>query len=936
MDDSDDYFDDIILDDEAIAALDATESQFLAAETQHTRPAVDLPPAKRQKTAQGWNAPQKKGTGFSLEDDMPEISIRNGFYGVPGHSHSQSASQQSRLPPSHPPSQNMMATSSQNAVAGPSTVSQPRKTTPAPAQRPPPSHTITHRPPLANRPTLQRVPSRGVSTPVPSQRQGMTRHPSNNNLNGRQGPAPLQRHPTSRLNLSQAIDTARLQDEVTALRVELEMLRKANVQTQSSLNEALEEKRAKVGEAAILRHNYDKAVEMHRLEEAKLRSAKEKLEAAQAEMHQKQQQELELLRTQLVFKKHEYETSTHKSALAVHSSVRKAGGDFPSTQAPMSSQIRRWNQPDAGPSRHTKRSPIRMAPLVAPHSPRSQRKAKPVPPAPPAKKNAALPGFVNAFASASPRPPVSRYQDKGKGKERVSFLETSQWDIDNNALPPPSPPSSPTRPRKPSQKIRPAAMEIDQPEIADMSVDPEVSISMDVDAETDAVPLVAPMTPYLVEEFEDLEPQDWVGRLQQIVFTHTMPPTNANSLQILLSASFPSSDDAVAYSRACSKVLDVLGTSTPASDFELVARTVAAAFAQMAYLLHSQNLIKPLPALLSLLTVLTVSLPYFVLNLLTPQDRFSKRSPAILSTIGGIIPSHLTPAKVAAKDPDKAVYTELAQEVFHLLDVISFFIPPDLETQLSVVPLAPNVMSTLVDSAHPTWFLRDSMRSLSMLATRASIFRSLLSFPEDTPEEAKNFRKLPQIQNICRLLLDGTRTGTEANAMSTYALVTFVQLAMADPDGVMILSESEDIIPSLVKFLTMHSTSLWEEDELLMGSPSLLSETVSAIAHGLLLLHYLVFHSEPPLSLRQKLQHASHRQFNGIGHMFAVTFGRLSYAEPPDQVSPDDKLKLEQLAEPARDLMELVVEGPESESIWAAFQGDPQPTDGADEDDVDV
>lgn len=75
--------------------------------------------------------------------------------------------------------------------------------------------------------------------------------------------------------------------------------------------------------------------------------------------------------------------------------------------------------------------------------------------------------------------------------------------------------------------------------------------------------------------------------------------------------------------------------------------------------------------------------------------------------------------------------------------------------------------------------------------------------------------------------------------------------------------------------------------------------------------------------------------------MFVVMIGRLSFADAPDWFSPDLQAALEQVTgayrtvshkplltlpprnkctEPARDLMDLVYEGPEGESVWAAYQ----------------
>jgi hypothetical protein len=95
-----------------------------------------------------------------------------------------------------------------------------------------------------------------------------------------------------------------------------------------------------------------------------------------------------------------------------------------------------------------------------------------------------------------------------------------------------------------------------------------------------------------------------------------------------------------------------------------------------------------------------------------------------------------------------------------------------------------------------------------------------------------------------------------------------------------------------------------------------------------LLLHYVVFRSpKGPAVLRARLQAAPPRHFNGIGHQFVVALGRLSFAEPPDDVSAPDRAWLEHLADPARDVMDLVMAGPESESVWSLFQEE----DGRDE-----
>ncbi|KAH9170150.1 hypothetical protein EDB89DRAFT_2072290 [Lactarius sanguifluus] len=55
---------------------------------------------------------------------------------------------------------------------------------------------------------------------------------------------------------------------------------------------------------------------------------------------------------------------------------------------------------------------------------------------------------------------------------------------------------------------------------------------------------------------------------------------------------------------------------------------------------------------------------------------------------------------------------------------------------------------------------------------------------------------------------------------------------------------------------------------------------------------------------------------------FIVVLGRLSFAELPDEVSVQDRGWLEQLVDLACDVMDLVMAGLESESVWSLFQED--------------
>jgi hypothetical protein len=64
---------------------------------------------------------------------------------------------------------------------------------------------------------------------------------------------------------------------------------------------------------------------------------------------------------------------------------------------------------------------------------------------------------------------------------------------------------------------------------------------------------------------------------------------------------------------------------------------------------------------------------------------------------------------------------------------------------------------------------------------------------------------------------------------------------------------------------------------------------------GLFLLHNLVHAPEPSIRLHDKLQHSPHRSFNNLVHMFVVSFGQISYSDPPDWIDGESKIELEGL-----------------------------------------
>ncbi|THH06652.1 hypothetical protein EW146_g9545 [Bondarzewia mesenterica] len=668
------------------------------------------------------------------------------------------------------------------------------------------------------------------------------------------------------------------------------------------------------GELDALRTQLEAAAQAHIAEQAKLRAAKEAAEAKQSQIQMEMKEEMERLKTQFTFKTHEMETSMRKPRLAV-----------PSTPV-VSTQTRRWDPPpDAGPSN------INMGkrfPLVEHRTPKRPKAT--------AKQNAMLPGFVNAFLPSPKRrrvPPPSPLKDKGKGKGKMPALfENIHADL---SMPPPSPPSSPIRPPARSQRAD-QKMEIEELGDVTMDLDADISFVMDSDMVDEA------KEPIEVEEVAEVEPPDWVAQLSQIVFTHASRSPDSNTLQTLLSASGSLGQDAAAYSRASARMLELLGASSKALGFDTLASQLSVSLFEMAFLLLSHGRIAPLTDLFSLLTALMILSPSFIIALLSSQQPSD-----IWFLLCRTVPAHLLPAQLQSKDEENAEAIGFAHVVLDMMDAICWCITAEYETQLIKILRAPDVLPTLLDPAQPTWFLQRTTRLIALFSSHSSIYRHLLSFPPNANEQGRRrsqglqsdteyrddvffaggpweigIRGIPLFELHCAHQADDFK----GNNMRGSILTALSLLAMTHADALTILSESRTLIPSLIVLLTELTYPLWEEDESLTSSPSRMTSMIRATTQTLMLLHYLVFRPEQTLNLRHKLHHAPHKQFNGISHLFVVTLGRLSFAEPPEgaALESEEKRALEQLAEMAHDLMELVVDGPEAESVWAMYQGSPE------------
>ncbi|KAF8867719.1 hypothetical protein CPB84DRAFT_1549706 [Gymnopilus junonius] len=215
MDDSDDYIvDDIVFDNQTLAALDLQEKKYILRSSVPTT--SEGPVNKRLKTSTGqW----KPGIGVNLEpadsyEDLPEISLRvDGSYDIGN--------------PIQP---------AKTSVSGfGSRYKQPRRS-------------------VENHALSQNVPQTHAS----GSRDSYPLKASSNNKEDRHLPMPqarVQQHPAGTKQSSPQISTGL---QMLELQKRLEEMRDENMKVQSALKDAVDAKLAKEGEVSILRKNIEK------------------------------------------------------------------------------------------------------------------------------------------------------------------------------------------------------------------------------------------------------------------------------------------------------------------------------------------------------------------------------------------------------------------------------------------------------------------------------------------------------------------------------------------------------------------------------------------------------------------------------------------------------------------------------------------------------
>lgn len=221
-------------------------------------------------------------------------------------------------------------------------------------------------------------------------------------------------------------------------------------------------------------------------------------------------------------------------------------------------------------------------------------------------------------------------------------------------------------------------------------------------------------------------------------------------MQILLNSSLPPTippEQSNLYTTTCSRLLENLGATPLSISWDDHLNDIANVFSDLARILNENAIvsdffhsaiscetqqaicqISSLSPLLSLLRILSYTIPSFVVALISPP---ADAPPPILLTFCDAIRLHVTASNTSSL---RDGFDLLAKEALLFLESLALTAPAELIPQyvyltrllpagclslsrLSVVIRGEKVLSTLLGVNQPTWLLAHSTRALSILAS---------------------------------------------------------------------------------------------------------------------------------------------------------------------------------------------------------------------------
>ncbi|KAL5507293.1 hypothetical protein ACEPAH_6749 [Sanghuangporus vaninii] len=909
MDDSDDYFQDSFqLDDNDLAVLDAAEAEYVASISQiPARVSDSLPPQKRQKVSHDYSS-----------DEILDVFLRaDGTYGVPA-AEQQDDGYNVAVP------EGLFATRKESIACQVNDAVS--------------SHVRSSQ--IRRERSLRRSSSCTFKGGVG---QGCTA-PSSEQIDHEPHKA------TVRPNVCPSSDLQReLHVELVSLKSTVEMLKLENDRVKSALKDAEIARFAKEGEVTMLRKKVEKAAQQHADNLVKLKEAKEAANLEQARIQKDMKQQIERLRTEYIFKQHEVDSSSRKPPLSMR--TKRTVLDSQTSPVPVPPTMREWNaMRTANPN---KANLIMNTPSMkgGAGENRGDGRVRTGMKLRPSVSGMKFPGFENSFLQSSPSNSPTRSRQFTSAVRNDAGVRTPTKSNRGKATDP-----APSRARNgvlspiklPSLTFKPPAdADFDKIQMDDCIQDFDVDIGPNDDSprsrcksvRTESSPTTDrglysagdlgfsdDMDMDTVMEGDIFEGINWSEELHYMLFSHISPVSHSLTFHFLLCADI--ADDS--YHRSCSAILEALGAKYMFTILPKLMETVAENLIVMAVLLWGSDRFTHLRALFELLSTTMVYIPSFTEAVLQAGFKGQSADSPLLCVFSEVILRSLDKWKDTAIRDE---FVSLLHSMLTFLEGVAWTVSEDSYSSLVPLLQSDRVLLTLLDNKQPGCLISHAINALVVLASHPSIFQPILSCQnedtnfEATKSNAKCPHRIPLLERLSSFLVDPRPFSSTETDDELFSVVNFFALLVVqNSDGRTALLRSNTFIPCLVHYLSRLSSTLWEDDELVMTSSEHAKSTVQNLKHALRLLHRLAL-SVPQDDLkildfdfRQKLFYVQHAMFNGLPHMFVVTIGRLSYADPPDWLDGELQTEIEKLTEPARDLMDLVVEGPESDSVWVAYQ----------------
>ncbi|KXN85360.1 hypothetical protein AN958_11460 [Leucoagaricus sp. SymC.cos] len=519
----------------------------------------------------------------------------------------------------------------------------------------------------------------------------------------------------------------------------------------------------------------------------------------------------------------------------------------------------------------------------SPHAARVARRSPEV-----TKKLAFLPGFQNSFTT-TPSKLGTKVDHKGKGKEvkRDDSIEDVPQALSQRPV---APVATPMHQRS-----------VDSFDFGDsIDVVPSSDDMMaQVDEDGDSAMLME--NPEVMNDIEPIEHlnhkaefrSDSSRQLSRIILMHTHMEANETTFQLLIALPFiahlPSAQTQIC-TRASQSILLALSHPVDDSDYEICSQQVAKYLIVILRCLNEALPCTPAMALLDLLGSLALSLPAFTKTLLSEGSENEEDS-FLLVTLFDLLDHVITLSQTTV--------SALIREILSLLEVIVSNIPDEMVARLSMIPKRISSLLALLNASQTHEVLESLSRLLLLLTTHNTIHAPLLNIAGD--REISGHKDSSLIYYVCTYILESfSSNSTQAK----------------------LLVQSTVVIPTLIYLVAQLAITVWNDDECTLTTPQS-HLMIRLINQSLFLLHHLVHSFEPMIRLHDKLQRAPHRNLSNLVHMFVVSFGQLSYADPPGWLDSEGKSELECLVDTARGLLDLVVDGPEGDSVWAAYQMEP-------------